>query len=93
MYPPIGPPSFYTPHPQPTDHQSSPPPADGMSINDFCMEYNLGVEVLDGLVALQFQIGDDHRVVDPEVLSKAGFARHHWARFCREYRNYKNACK
>jgi len=64
-----------------------------MSIDDFCMEYNLRVEVLDGLVALQFQIGDDCWVVAPEVLSKAGFAHHHWAQFCREYCNYKNACK
>ena len=90
----MGLPSFYPPaHLPPADCQSSPAPADGMSVGDFCVEYELGIEVLDALAALQFLIGDDHWTVTPEALSQVGFVRHHWARFCREYHNYKHANK
>jgi hypothetical protein len=85
---------FYPPpHLQSADRQSSPPPADGISINDFCNEYSLGNEVLDGLIALQFQIGDDHREISPELLLEVKFARHHWKRFCQAYSKYKHAEK
>ena len=94
MYPPMAHPSFSPmPPARPTDHQSSPPPADGISIEDFCAEYDLGAEVLDGLTALRFRIGDDHRTITPEVLSEVHFARHHWAWFCRAYRKYKHIHK
>lgn len=94
MYPTMGFPNFHpTPHAQPTDHQLSPPPADGIGVDDFCTEYNLGAEVLDGLTALRFRIGDDHWTITPEALSEVHFAPHHWGRFCRAYRKYKHANK
>jgi hypothetical protein len=88
-YPHMG----YPPHPQSTDHQSSPPPADGVNVADFCQEYDLGDEVLNGLNALQFRMGDDHREVTPGVLDKVQFARHHWKRFCQAYSKYKHTNK
>jgi len=87
-------PNFYPPpHLQPTDRCSSPPPANGTSIIDFCTEYRLGDEVLDGLTALKFQMGDDHREITPESLSEVNFAQHHWKRFCKAYSKYKHANK
>ena len=86
-------PGFPPPYPQPTDNWSLPPPPDGASVTDFCQEYNLGDEVLSGLNALQFQMGDDHREISPEQLDKVKFARHHWKRFCRAYSKYKHANK
>lgn len=97
MYPPMSPANFYPlPYPQPpqpTDRQSSPPPADGTSAKDFCKEYELGDEVLAGLTALKFQIGDDHREITPELLHEVKFARHHWKRFCKAYSKYKHSSK
>ena len=61
-----------------------------MSINNFCAEYNLGAEVLEGLTALKFQIGDDHQIITPEVLSEVHFACHHWVWFCQAYQKYKH---
>ena len=102
VYPPYAPnpymayphmPSYPPPHPHFTDRQSSPPPPDGVSVADFCQEYDLGDEVLGGLNALQFRMGDDHREISPELLDRAKFARHHWKRFCQAYRKYKHANK
>ena len=93
MYPPMGVASHYPPHPPPADRQSSPPPADGMNIIDFCGEYKLGGEVLEGLTALKFQIGDDHREITPEMLLEVKFAPHHWKRFCKAYSRYKHVGK
>jgi hypothetical protein len=60
---------------------------------DFCEEYNLGNEVLKGLEALSFQMGDDHREITHEMLSEVGFACHHWKRFCKAYSKYKHSKK
>ena len=46
------------------------------------VEYNLGEEVLEGLTALKFQMGDDHQTVTPEAPSEVYFACHHWVQFC-----------
>ena len=94
MYPPMGAANLYPPpHPQAADCQSSPLPADGTSIADFCTEYNLGTEVLEGLTMLQFQIGDDHQEITSKSVLEAKFAQHHWKQFYQAYSKYKHTKK
>ena len=49
----------------------SPPPAGKISLDEFCGRYGLGKRIKDGLKALDFEVGDDVRILRDSDWTKA----------------------
>jgi hypothetical protein len=70
-----------------------PPPAIGLSFDEFCDEYKLSAASKEGLLTLGFEMGDDLSVVTETKYKNAGFQPLSWDRVRCAYHKYKQDYK